>query len=165
MHWGGLVTSFQLKKLALSLSLSLLNIFFTLGAGNPRVTPEVTRDVCLLARMMAANLYYSQIEDLMFEVLNSICILQSSPRSSLFQVGRLLLDYCFCTLSSLFSNFSSYFCSYLCGGAMMSFVFVQTNYIGQPRKMQSTIQVINTWWAVFLFTFGSCFFLYHVKVY
>jgi hypothetical protein len=33
------------------------------------VTPEVTRDVCLLARMMAANLYYSQIEDLMFEVI------------------------------------------------------------------------------------------------
>jgi hypothetical protein len=32
------------------------------------VTPEVTRDVCLLARMMAANLYCSQIEDLMFEV-------------------------------------------------------------------------------------------------
>lgn len=32
------------------------------------MTPEVTRDVCLLARMMAANLYYSQIEDLMFEV-------------------------------------------------------------------------------------------------
>ncbi|KAH7844037.1 hypothetical protein Vadar_023576 [Vaccinium darrowii] len=37
--------------------------------GNPRVTPEVTRDVCLLARMMASNLYYSQIEDLMFELL------------------------------------------------------------------------------------------------
>ncbi|CAD6344068.1 unnamed protein product [Miscanthus lutarioriparius] len=36
--------------------------------GNPRVTPEVTRDVCLLARMMAANLYCSQIEDLMFEL-------------------------------------------------------------------------------------------------
>lgn len=33
-------------------------------AGNPRVTPEVTRDVCLLA----ANLYYAQIDDLMFEV-------------------------------------------------------------------------------------------------
>ncbi|KAG8472340.1 hypothetical protein CXB51_034255 [Gossypium anomalum] len=33
--------------------------------GNPRVTPEVTRI------MMAANLYYSQIEDLMFEVLSS----------------------------------------------------------------------------------------------
>jgi len=40
-------------------------------AGNPRVTPEVTRDVCLLARMMAANLYFSQIEDLMFEVIES----------------------------------------------------------------------------------------------
>ncbi|CAL0328412.1 unnamed protein product [Lupinus luteus] len=36
--------------------------------GNPRVTPEVTRDVYLLARMMAANLYFSQIEDLMFEL-------------------------------------------------------------------------------------------------
>nr|BAC19851.1 phosphoenolpyruvate carboxylase [Eleocharis vivipara] len=36
--------------------------------GNPRVTPEVTRDVCLLARLMAANMYYSQIEDLMFEL-------------------------------------------------------------------------------------------------
>jgi phosphoenolpyruvate carboxylase len=37
-------------------------------AGNPQVTPEVTRDVCLLARLMAANLYFGQIEDLMFEV-------------------------------------------------------------------------------------------------
>ncbi|GMH12624.1 hypothetical protein Nepgr_014465 [Nepenthes gracilis] len=36
--------------------------------GNPRVTPEVTRDVCLLARMMAANKYFSQIDDLMFEL-------------------------------------------------------------------------------------------------
>nr|QFR35816.1 phosphoenolpyruvate carboxylase [Chandrasekharania keralensis] len=36
--------------------------------GNPRVTPEVTRDVCLLARMMAANLYFSQIEEMMFEL-------------------------------------------------------------------------------------------------
>ncbi|WOL02092.1 phosphoenolpyruvate carboxylase 2-like [Canna indica] len=36
--------------------------------GNPRVTPEVTRDVCLLARMIAASLYYAQIEDLMFEL-------------------------------------------------------------------------------------------------
>jgi hypothetical protein len=46
------------------------NIVLTLMcmSGNPRVTPEVTRDVCLLARMMAANLYYAQIEDLMFEV-------------------------------------------------------------------------------------------------
>jgi len=37
-------------------------------AGNPRVTAEVTKDVCLLARMMAAELYFSEIEDLMFEV-------------------------------------------------------------------------------------------------
>ncbi|KAJ3686333.1 hypothetical protein LUZ61_015497 [Rhynchospora tenuis] len=36
--------------------------------GNPRVTPEVTRDVCLLARLMAANLYFAQIEDLMFQL-------------------------------------------------------------------------------------------------
>ncbi|XP_047080729.1 phosphoenolpyruvate carboxylase 1-like [Lolium rigidum] len=36
--------------------------------GNPRVTPEVTRDVCLLARMTAANLHFSQIEELMFEL-------------------------------------------------------------------------------------------------
>ncbi|KAJ8424138.1 hypothetical protein Cgig2_008800 [Carnegiea gigantea] len=36
--------------------------------GNPNVTAVVTKDVCLLARMMAANLYFSQIEDLMFEL-------------------------------------------------------------------------------------------------
>nr|AVN87069.1 phosphoenolpyruvate carboxylase 2 [Selenicereus undatus] len=36
--------------------------------GNPNVTAEVTKDVCLLARMMAANLYFSQMEDLMFEL-------------------------------------------------------------------------------------------------
>ncbi|GBG63625.1 hypothetical protein CBR_g38936 [Chara braunii] len=36
--------------------------------GNPRVTAAVTRDVCLLSRLMAANLYYSQIEKLMFEL-------------------------------------------------------------------------------------------------
>lgn len=36
--------------------------------GNPRVTPEVTRDVCLLARMMAANMYFSKMGGLMFEL-------------------------------------------------------------------------------------------------
>ncbi|KAJ8532157.1 hypothetical protein K7X08_012080 [Anisodus acutangulus] len=41
---------------------------FDVHASNPRVTPEVTRDVCLLARMMAAKLYFAQIEDLMFEL-------------------------------------------------------------------------------------------------
>ena len=49
-----------------------LNIYLIWTAGNPRVTPEVTRDVCLLARMMAANLYFSQIEDLMFEVSETV---------------------------------------------------------------------------------------------
>ncbi|KAK8960486.1 Phosphoenolpyruvate carboxylase 2 [Platanthera guangdongensis] len=29
--------------------------------GKPRVTPEVTRDVCLLTRIMATNLYFSKI--------------------------------------------------------------------------------------------------------
>jgi phosphoenolpyruvate carboxylase len=42
--------------------------FSSVYIGNPRVTPDVTRDVCLLARMMAANLYVTEIEDLMFEV-------------------------------------------------------------------------------------------------
>lgn len=50
----------------------LSHSYVVLIPGNPRVTPEVTRDVCLLARMMAANLYFSQIEDLMFEVLNCL---------------------------------------------------------------------------------------------
>lgn len=53
-------------KHELFLGCSLLTCLWT--TGNPRVTPEVTRDVCLLARMMAANMYFSQIEDLMFEV-------------------------------------------------------------------------------------------------
>ncbi|KAL4339328.1 hypothetical protein GQ457_08G006710 [Hibiscus cannabinus] len=48
--------------------LMCFNIFLIYNTGNPRVTPEVTRDVCLLARMMAVNLYYSQIEDLIFEL-------------------------------------------------------------------------------------------------
>ncbi|KAI5056786.1 hypothetical protein GOP47_0028604 [Adiantum capillus-veneris] len=47
--------------------------------GNPRVTPEVTYDVCLLARLMAANLYLSEIEDLMFEVANHKDILDGNP--------------------------------------------------------------------------------------
>eukprot|EP00270_Netrium_digitus_P010934 TRINITY_DN3431_c0_g1_i1.p1 TRINITY_DN3431_c0_g1~~TRINITY_DN3431_c0_g1_i1.p1 ORF type:complete len:990 (-),score=298.74 TRINITY_DN3431_c0_g1_i1:292-3201(-) len=36
--------------------------------GNPRVTSEVTKDVCQLSRLMAANLYLTNIEDLMFEL-------------------------------------------------------------------------------------------------
>lgn len=53
------------------------------------MTPEVTRDVCLLARMMAANLYYSQIEDLMFEVFTPSAI---SKFWGSFNRQRLLLD-------------------------------------------------------------------------
>ncbi|KAL3754736.1 hypothetical protein ACJRO7_001923 [Eucalyptus globulus] len=51
--------------------------------GNPRVTPEVTRDVCLLARMMAANLYFSQIEDLMFELSMWRCSDELRERASM----------------------------------------------------------------------------------
>lgn len=66
------------------------------STGNPRVTPEVTRDVCLLARMMAANLYYSQIEDLMFEVFTPSVIwkiLQIFPTWLIYNVFH-LVDYC-----------------------------------------------------------------------
>ncbi|XP_064986027.1 phosphoenolpyruvate carboxylase-like isoform X2 [Musa acuminata AAA Group] len=50
--------------------------------GNPRVTPEVTRDVCLLARMIAASLYYSQIEDLMFELSMWRCTTELQERAN-----------------------------------------------------------------------------------
>ncbi|KAL2936018.1 Phosphoenolpyruvate carboxylase 1 [Bienertia sinuspersici] len=49
--------------------------------GNPRVTPEVTRDVCLLARMMAATMYFSQIQDLMFELSMWRCNDELSARA------------------------------------------------------------------------------------
>jgi hypothetical protein len=58
-------------KLENGVKLFSLTHLLSLGycfTGNPRVTPEVTRDVCLLARLMTANLYFAQIEDLMFEV-------------------------------------------------------------------------------------------------
>eukprot|EP01018_Ginkgo_biloba_P039590 Gb_22235 [translate_table: standard] len=50
--------------------------------GNPRVTPEVTKDVCLLSRMIAANLYFSQIEDLMFELSMWRCTDELRTRAS-----------------------------------------------------------------------------------
>ncbi|KAI7743703.1 hypothetical protein M8C21_014969, partial [Ambrosia artemisiifolia] len=57
--------------------------------GNPRVTPEVTRDVCLLARMMAANMYFSQIEDLMFEMSMWRCTDELRVRAEeLFRTAR-----------------------------------------------------------------------------
>lgn len=55
--------------------------------GNPRVTPEVTRDVCLLARLMAANMYYSQIEDLMFELSMWRCTEELRQRSELLHAS------------------------------------------------------------------------------
>ncbi|KAG6488216.1 phosphoenolpyruvate carboxylase 2-like isoform X1 [Zingiber officinale] len=50
--------------------------------GNPRVTPEITRDVCLLARMIAASFYYSQIEDLMFELSMWRCTSELQERAN-----------------------------------------------------------------------------------
>ncbi len=41
--------------------------------GNPNVTPEVTRRVCLLARWMAAELYYQEVDQLRSELSETIC--------------------------------------------------------------------------------------------
>jgi len=63
-----------LKRAGKEGSEGLCTVFFsTGGSGNPRVTGEVTRDVVMLSHLMAANLYISQIEDLMFEVQHQTC--------------------------------------------------------------------------------------------
>ncbi|MHB2016875.1 MAG: phosphoenolpyruvate carboxylase [Candidatus Xenobia bacterium] len=41
--------------------------------GNPRVTPRVTEEVCLLARWMAASLYYKEIDALRVELSMNHC--------------------------------------------------------------------------------------------
>lgn len=41
--------------------------------GNPFVTPETTRDVVITARLSAINLYFTDIEQLMFELSNWRC--------------------------------------------------------------------------------------------
>lgn len=41
--------------------------------GNPFVTPETTRDVVITARLSAVNLYFTAIEQLMFELSNWRC--------------------------------------------------------------------------------------------
>ena len=41
--------------------------------GNPFVTPETTRDVVITARLSAINLYFTAIEQLMFELSNWRC--------------------------------------------------------------------------------------------
>ncbi|CAN6928988.1 hypothetical protein Bca4012_098881 [Brassica carinata] len=56
--------------------------------GNPRVTPEVTRDVCLLARMMASTMYFYQIEDLMFELSMWHCNDELRVRAHELHVNR-----------------------------------------------------------------------------
>lgn len=96
--------------------------------GNPRVTPEVTRDVCLLARMMAANLYFSQIEDLMFEVSNIL-------------VNTDNLFYSSIKVSVLTSYFLFGPGSCQCGAAMMSYVFVLMNSLPPQGEMQNIILV------------------------
>lgn len=101
-------------------------------AGNPRVTPEVTRDVCLLARMMAANLYYSQIEELMFEVPDSI--LKLSMMSFIYSIKSLVLLY----RCKYLANVLSYPDSCLCGAAMMNSVFVRMYFTVPQGEMQST---------------------------
>nr|ARK19505.1 phosphoenolpyruvate carboxylase [Cyperus esculentus] len=56
--------------------------------GNPRVTPEVTRDVCLLARLVAASMYYSQVEELMFELSMWRCTDELSQRAELLHASN-----------------------------------------------------------------------------
>ncbi len=41
--------------------------------GNPNVTPEVTRRVCLLSRWMAAELYYREVDALRAELSETVC--------------------------------------------------------------------------------------------
>ncbi|KAG1677399.1 hypothetical protein FOA52_010779 [Chlamydomonas sp. UWO 241] len=55
--------------------LPLTHSLFTFGSwmggdrdGNPNVTSEITRDVCLVARLEAANAYFRVVESLMFEL-------------------------------------------------------------------------------------------------
>ncbi|KAH0943681.1 LOW QUALITY PROTEIN: hypothetical protein HID58_003318, partial [Brassica napus] len=66
--------------------------------GNPRVTPEVTRDVCLLARMMAANLYCNQIENLMFELSMWRCIDEFRLMKSKGTQGKMLQSIAYKTI-------------------------------------------------------------------
>lgn len=41
-------------------------------------TSQVTRDVCLLGRAMVGNMYFPQIEDLMFDVSTTLLVSYSS---------------------------------------------------------------------------------------
>ncbi|KAJ1285471.1 hypothetical protein BS78_03G282000 [Paspalum vaginatum] len=79
--------------------------------GNPRVTPEVTRDVCLLARMMAANLYNAQIEDSMFELSMWWC--SDELRDGIVENNGYDITACFPNFSLLLFCIPLCFCSQL----------------------------------------------------
>lgn len=61
----------QLGQPRLPLDHSLFNFGSWMGGdrdGNPNVTSETTRDVCLVARLEAANAYFRVVENLMFDL-------------------------------------------------------------------------------------------------
>jgi phosphoenolpyruvate carboxylase len=49
--------------------------------GNPFVTPETTRDVVITARLSAVNLFFTAIEQLMFELSNWRCSKEMKVRT------------------------------------------------------------------------------------
>lgn len=53
--------------------------------GNPFVTPETTRDVVITARLSAINLYFTSIEQLMFELSNWRCSKEMRVSSAIFR--------------------------------------------------------------------------------
>ncbi|PPR81805.1 hypothetical protein GOBAR_AA38908 [Gossypium barbadense] len=68
-------------------------IFLIYHAGNPRVTLEVIRDVCLLARMMAANLYYSQLELSMWRYSDELRVRADELHRSLRRYAKHYIEF------------------------------------------------------------------------
>ena len=126
-----------------------LNVALMWMAGNPRVTPEVTRDVCLLARMMAANLYYSQIEDLMFEVCNVLSTLWCVFIFVFWAFSCIL----FCCPNCFIYLFLHFLGSCQCGAAMRNCVLAQMNFTGPQGEMRNITSVCI---LVFKFYFWNC---------
>ena len=50
--------------------------------GNPNVTPEVTRQACLLARWMAADLYFREVDALRAELSMTAVQRRAAGRSA-----------------------------------------------------------------------------------
>lgn len=86
----------------------------------------MTRDVCLLARMTAANLHFSQIEELMFEVL---------LESLFIETLLFLLISCVHRFQVLIA--SRTFGSSQCGDATMNFVSALRNYTVFRGKLKN----------------------------